>query len=124
MQYQSPYASKVFGEKRLSGRTHGIKQVLSVGMNTITFNAVYEWAKVTCVEVVGCESLDTVSLKVYNAADVLLHQFSYSVNLPSGFYRRESKFELDFVLGMKIVLDYESVSAKTVGINIIMDELK
>lgn len=119
-----PYASKTFQDRKLYARNHGIQSDLVQGENTIEFPAIYPWAKIVGIEVVNCEALDTADLKVYDLAGNFLNQFSYTLNLPKDFYSRQSKFDADFVQGLKIVVVYNSKSAKRIGINLIMDEVK
>ena len=124
MQYL-PYASKINSDGRpLYARNHGIQQDLVQGENTIEFPAVYKLAKITAVEVINCEALDFVDFKVADANGNVLNQFSFSLNMPNDYYHRASKFDADFLQGLKIVMVYNSVSAKRVGINFIMDEVK
>jgi hypothetical protein len=120
---QSPYASKKIGDQPLFARNHGIQQDLVAGANTIEFNAIYPLAKVTGVEVIGAENLDYANFKVFFGA-TMLNQFAFNVNIGKDFYQRISRFDADFVQGLKIVIEYNSVSAKRIGVNFIMDEVK
>lgn len=131
-----PYGSKtivVSGvTKKLYARNTGFQQVLTSGANTISYTATYAWVKLLGVEVVNCEALDTVDFKVYDtatgtysgSANALLNQFSYAHNLPKDYYLRMSQFDADMYAGMVVQVTYNSVSAKTVGINLLMNECK
>jgi hypothetical protein len=126
------FSSKTIGAKKLFARNTGIQIAVVQGSNTINYTATYPHAKVNGVQVINCEALDTAEMKVYDTAqgtysgvpNALLNQFGYTLNLPKDFYQRESRFDADLYQGMKIEFTYVSLSAKTVGINILMDEVK
>jgi hypothetical protein len=118
--------------KKLYARYVGFQQALTVGENTISYTATFPWAKVLGVEAINCEALDVVDFAVYDTPagtysgvpNLLLNQFGFSTNLPKDYYERMAKFDADLYAGMIIKVKYTSVSAKTIGINIIMDEVK
>lgn len=129
-----------FGAKTLvvSGVTHklfsrftGFQQSLSPGSNTITYTSTYPWAKLLGVEVINSEALDYVDFKVYDnssgtysgVANALLNQFSYSLNIPKDYYQRNAQFDADIYVGMIIQITYTSVSAKTVGFNLFLNQV-
>lgn len=126
------FAAKTIGTKKLYKRVHGIKQALTVGINTILFTIPYPWVKITDLEIVGGETLDDVSLCVLDTAtgtystvaNSMLDQFGFSVNVASGCYRYTSEFDADFYQNMQIKIVYNSISAKNVGINFILNEVK
>jgi hypothetical protein len=136
VQSQPPYGSKtilVSGvTKRLFARFTGQQYAVTAGANTLTYTVTYAWAKLLGVEVVNCEALDTADFKVYDTAggaysgtpNALLNQFSYSLNLPKDYYQRMAQFDADIYAGMVIQITYTSVSAKTVGLNLFLDEVK
>ena len=119
----SPYASKKLGENNLFARNHGIQQSLEVGQNIIEFIAPYPLSKITGVEVINGTTLDKANFKVYQG-ETMLNQFAYDINIAPSFYQRISRFDADFVSGLKIIIEYTSVNEKTIGINFIMDEVK
>lgn len=129
---QASFAAKTLGTKKLFARNTGQQYAVTAGANVLTYTATYPHVKVIGVEVVGCEALDTGSMKVYDDAsgtysgvpNALLNQFGYTINLPKDFYRREAAFDADLYQNMVIKIEYNSVSNKTVGINFIMNELK
>lgn len=133
---QPAYGSKTFisnGQvKKLFARFSGIQVGLEIGTNEISYTVPFAWAKIIGIEVVGCENLDTASLKVYDSAtgtysgvpDILLNQFCFDINLPKDFYSRMAQFDADVYQGMIIKIDYNSKSAKTVGINFLINEVK
>jgi hypothetical protein len=118
--------------KKLFARNTGFQHAMSVGANTVTYTLTYPWCKILGVEVIGAETLDYCDLEVYDTAagtysgvpNYKLNQFAYSVNIPMDYYIRLSQFDADIYQGMVIKITYNSVSAKTVGFNIIMNELK
>lgn len=118
--------------KKLYARNTGIQASVVQGTNTITYTATYTWTKLLGVEAVNCEALDTVDFKVYDTAqgtysgyaNALLNQFSYTLNLPKDFYQKLSQFDADLYAGMVIQITYVSQSAKIVGLNLLMNEVK
>jgi hypothetical protein len=131
-----PYSSKnitVNGvTKKLYARFTGVQFSLSQGTNTLTYTATYTWAKLLGVEVINAEALDTADLKVYDTAagtysgvpNALLNQFSYTLNLPKDFYTRMAQFDADLYVGMIIQITYVSKSAKDIGLNLLLNEVK
>jgi hypothetical protein len=126
------FSSKVFGTKKLFARNTGFQQALAVGANIVNYTATYPWCKILGVEVVGGETGDYADFRVYDTPagtysgvpNLLLNQFAYSVNIPKDYYQRVSQFDADLYAGMIIRIDYTSVSAKTVGFNLVMNEVK
>lgn len=118
--------------KKLFARNTGLQYSLSSGANTITHTATLPWAKVTGIEVIGAEILDYADFKVLDSStgvysgipNYLLNQFAFSVNIAKDYYSRTSTFDADLYQGMVISISYNSVSAKTIGINLIMNEVK
>jgi len=118
--------------KKLFARNTGFQQALDQGANTINYSLTYPWCKILGVEVVGAETLDYCDFEVYDNAqgsysgvpNLKLNQFAYSVNIPKDYYIRLSQFDADIYQGMVIKITYNSVSAKSVGINLIMNEVK
>lgn len=130
--------SPVFGEKTINGkklyvRDHGASFALSAGTNdTLNFNIPYDEVKFNGIEIIGGEIGDKVDLKVWDTptgtistiANYVLNQFGYSVNVAKDYYHRESKYDADLIKDMKIEIEYNSVSAKTVYVNYLLHELK
>lgn len=133
---QPPYGSKTItvgnGTKKLYARFTGVQFSVSQGSNTLNYVVTYAWAKLLGIEVVNCEALDNADLKVYDTAsgtysgvpNLLLNQFSYTINLPKDFYVRMAQFDADIYAGMVIQITYVSQSAKTIGLNLLIDEVK
>ena len=118
--------------KKLYARNTGVQQALTTGANTISFPITYPWVKIIGVEVVNAEALDYVDLKIKDMAagtysgvpNYVLNQFAYSHNIPKDYYIRTAQFDADIYVGMVVEVTYNSVSAKTVGLNFILNEVK
>lgn len=135
VQSQPPYGSKTVTisgvVKKLFARFTGLQFNVVAGVNTLSYTATYPWVKLIGVEAVNCEALDTVDFKVYDTAlgtysgvpNALLNQFSYSLNLPKDFYQRMAQFDADIYQGMVLQVTYTSQSTKTIGINLLLDQV-
>lgn len=127
------FASKVLSNgKNLFKREHGAQYVLEAGSNELLFSIPYVWAKIIAVEVIGGETLDFASLYVLDTPvgsfsgipNYVLNQFGFDLNIAKDYHYRRSEFDADLYLYMTIKIAYNSVSAKTVGINFILNEVK
>jgi hypothetical protein len=131
-QLSTPFASKIFGNKKLFARNTGIQAALTAGSNEITYTCNYPWVKIVGLEAINGEALDKAELRVYDSSagtysgvpNALLNQFGFNLNIAPNYYIRTSSFDADLYLNMVLKITYISVSNKTVGINILMDELK
>lgn len=79
--------------------------------------------EITGVEVVGASIGDTCDLEIWYG-NTKLNQFGFGVFLAKDFYSHHSEYDSDIPQGLKIKVVYHSVSEKTVGINLILNELK
>jgi hypothetical protein len=130
--YEPPFAAKTVGTLKLYTRTHGQTFSLAQGSNNCDFTIPYNQSKFNGVEIIGGEVGDKVTLQVLDTAtgtistvpNYLLNTFGTTVNVPAGFYSRESKYDADMILGLQIRLVYNSISAKTIGVNYMIHELK
>lgn len=125
----SPYDSKVLliddVVKKIYARNTGIQFDLAIGENTIDFPIPYAWVKITGMEVINCEALDTVDLFIVHiASNIILNQFGFNVNLTKDYHSSKKKFDADLYNSLQIRIKYYSKTAKTIGINFIMDEVK
>lgn len=129
----SPFASKTLANgKKLYKREHGIQAVLNQGSNEIVFTIPYPWVKMVGVEILYGEKLDTCDLIILDSAagsysgvpNQQLNQFGYNVNVAEGEYEEESAYDADLYQGMQIKIVYNSQSAKTIGINFNLSEVK
>ena len=118
--------------KKLYARFTGMQQAVTAGSNTLSFTITYPWVKIIGVEVIGAENLDTADLKIKDTAtgtysgvaNYVLNQFSYTLNLSKDFYQKMAQFDADIYQGMVIEVTYVSISDKTIGFNILMNEVK
>ena len=132
-QQVQPFASKVLPNgKKLYKREHGIQATLSQGENVILFTVPYPWVKIIGIEVLYGEKLDTVDLMVLDSAqgtysgvpNYKLNQFGFTVNVAEGEYEEENAYDADLYQGMQLKIVYQSQSAKTIGINFNLSEVK
>lgn len=118
--------------KRLFARFTGSQTVLAAGANTIDMTISYPWVKIVGIEVINCEALDTADFSVldtptgtyFGTPSAVLNQFSYTLNLPKDYYLKMAQFDADIYQNMVIRIGYTSVSAKTIGINLLINEVK
>lgn len=118
--------------KKLYVRNVGFQVALTEGVNVVNYTATFPWSKLLGAEVVNCEALDKVDLQIYDTAagtysgypNALLNQFGYTVNLPKDYYVRIANLDADLYVGLVVRFTYTSISAKTVGINLLLNEVK
>lgn len=118
--------------KKLYARNIGFQSALTAGVNLVTHTLTLPWVKMLGVEVINSEALDFVDLKVLDSAagsysgvpNLVLNQFAFATNIPKDYYIRMSNFDVDLYVGMQIQITYTSVSAKTVGFNLLTNEVK
>lgn len=128
----SPFAAKTFGSKKLYARNTGMQQALSIGSNVITHTIGYPWVKLIGAEIVNGTPLDYIDFEVYDTAggtysgvpNAKLNQFGFTINVSPGYYCREVPYDADLYAGMILKMTYNSVSEKTIGVNLIMNEVK
>jgi septum formation inhibitor-activating ATPase MinD len=85
----------------------------------------------TGAEVVGSETLDTVTFKVLDTpagtysgvANKVLSQFATTQNVVKDVYQYSSIYDADLYIGLRVVVEYTSLSDKTVGINLFLNEV-
>ena len=129
---QLPFASKQIGTKKLYKRATGKQFSLQNGINILTFTIPYAWVKITGLEIINGESLDTVNLYILDdthgtysgTPNATLNQFAYTLNITKDFHSYASEFDADIYGGMQVKLEYYSMSTKTVGVNFILNEVK
>jgi hypothetical protein len=128
----SPFAAKTVGAKKLYKRVSGVKQGVLVGDNTILFTIPYAWAKLTGLELIAGENLDTACLYILDSTtgtytgvpNYQLNQFGFTVNVSKDYYAHRSEFDADLYINMQIKVVYNSLTPKNVGINFILNEVK
>jgi len=128
-----PFASKILPNgKKLYKREHGIQASVAVGANTILFTIPYPWVKIIGLEILFGEKLDTCDLMILDSTsgtysgvpNYQLNQFGYNVNIAADLYEEESAYDADLYQGMQIKIVYNSQSAKTIGLNFNLSEVK
>lgn len=125
-------AKRLSTGERLFKRVHGIEIDAHAGQNIATWTTPYPWAKFIAIEFINAEIGDKCSLNVLDSvtgmisgyANANLNQFGFTVNLAERFYRHESQFDADLYYGLQIRLVLNSVSAKKVYVNFVMNEVK
>jgi hypothetical protein len=127
------FASKELPEiqKKLFKRVSGIQSAVTTGSNTIVYTIPYSWVKITGLEIVSGENLDTINVQVLDSVsgtyttvpNMYLNQFAFSMNISKDYYEHKSEYDADLYMGMQIKITYTSLSSKTVGINFILNEV-
>lgn len=128
----SAFASKSFGTKKLFKRIHGIQKLAIIGVTELIFVVPYSWVKINGIELVGGDSLDTISLYILDSttgsysghANYQLNQFGFEANIPKDYYINVSEFDADLYQGMQIKVEYTSTSIKKIGLNLLLTEVK
>lgn len=130
----TPFSQKTIGDKKLFSRLHGASYTVQPGANTLEFVVPYPTCKITEVELIGCVLGDSCSFKVLDSdagiittiPNYLLNQFGFDVQLPNNFYVKKSSYDADLVKDLKLVIEYNNseLSAKSIGINFNLHELK
>lgn len=127
------FASKILPDgKKLYKRYWGIQATIGIGENTIVYTIPYPQVKIIGVDILYAEALDTVSLFILDSTtgtystipNYMLNQFGFNVNISKDFFRQESNYDADLFQDMQIKVIYTSQSAKTVGINFNLSEVK
>lgn len=129
---QSPFAEKTVGGKSLFNRTEGKEFSVSVGDNDLIYTISWPTVKFTGIEIINGEVGDVVNLKVLDSTtgtyttvpNYQLNQFGFTVNLPDGFYKRESRYDADLYYGMQIKIELNTATARDVRINYVIHEVK
>jgi len=124
----NPFGAKIVTEAngdifKLFKRVHGMQASLSQGENIINFEIPYVKAKITGIECINGEPLDIVNLYIIHPTYGVLNQFGFNVNISKDYYEHKSEYDADLVQYLIVRVAYNSASAKTIGINIILNEL-
>lgn len=127
------FASKIVADtgQKLFKRDTGVSYAITTGANTLEFTIPFTQMKVTGVEIINAEIGDYCDFEVYDTPagtisgypNVKLNQFGYSVYLSEKFYKRECQYDADMITGMKIKIQYTSISDKTIYVNYIIHEV-
>lgn len=133
MRHRPPFADKKTKEgKSLYSRPEGKEYSLVAGMNIKEFVIPYPTVKFNEIEVFSGEKKDKVNLKILDTAagtysgvpNYQFNQFSKALNVKKDEYSRKSEYDADLYQGMRIVLEYDSASAKDIEVNFIIHEVK
>lgn len=128
-----PFAAKQLPNgKKLFSRVHGEEYALSAGSNILDYSIPYPAVKFNELEIIGCELGDKATLRVKDdasgtystVANYTLNTFGDDVFMAKDYYHRASSYDADLYTGMRIYIEFESESAKTIYVNYILHELK
>ena len=128
----APFATKTVGAKKLFKRAHGIQADLASGSNTVIFTIPYAWAKLSGITIVGGELGDFTDLFILDStggtysgvANYQLNKFGFATNVAKDYHEEKSNYDADLYLNMQIKISYTSMTAKTIGINFDLNEVK
>lgn len=128
----NPFAAKTIADKSIFKRAVGKRYSLSSGTNTLVYVVDFVSCKMTGLELIGGEAGDYVDLRILDTAagtvstipNYPLNQFGFEVNIAAGHHREDSNYDADLFVGLQVEVTYESISAKDVGINYILHEVK
>ena len=130
---QPPFAAKQLSNgKKLFSRVHGESYSVTAGSNILDYSIPYPQVKFNELEIIGAELGDIATLRIKDDStgtystvpNYTLNTFGVDVNCAKDYYDRSSNYDADLYYGMRIYIEFESVSAKTVYINYILHELK
>ena len=133
LHYTSPFADKILPDgKKLYKRVHGVKHTCAVGNNDIIYTVTYPHAKMIGTEIVWGEVGDCCDFMVLDddagtysgIPGEVLNQFGFCVNIAAGKHVEKSAYDADIYAGMKIKVVFNSVSAKDIGVNFDLNEVK
>lgn len=127
------FSSKTIGLKKLYRRKHGYTVDLVDGEATLLIPCPYDLAKINEIEIINCETNDSINLLVldkavdpiYGLPNRLLNQFGFNVIMPNNFYRDISNYDADLSKDIQIKVTFSSLTqTKTVGVNVVFHEIK
>lgn len=145
MQLGLPFASKEMPDgKRLYRRIHGVEIAIAANAETeYTFTVPYVFCKVTGAKIVWAFEGLKADFKIYDNAscsmqiaagvpeayrvpNAMLNQFGFDVNIAKDFHSDDSPYDADLYQDMKIKMIFKNstATAKTIGINIVLHEVK
>lgn len=133
---QPPFADKTLPDGRpLFRRKHGVSSsILANETKSIKFEVPYGTAKVDEVEIINCVAMDKIDLIVLDSTsgtyttvpNYKLNQFGFDVCLSDGYYSDSSNYDAELRGGMQLEIVYKNSesTAKEVGVNITLHEVK
>ncbi|MDX1373361.1 MAG: hypothetical protein R3321_12880, partial [Nitrososphaeraceae archaeon] len=103
--------------------------------NNIIYEIPLTSCKITGIEIINGEIGDSVTFQVLDTIDgtvttipnFVLNEFGTNVNVAEKLYKHKSPYDADLFAGLQLKLIYDAVNtiaAKTIGINFILDEVK
>lgn len=132
--FQSSFTSKKTEDgKKLYKRLMGMQKTLVVGANTfIGLTVGVAHAKMVGLKIIGGELLDYTDVKILDdasgtysgTANLMLNQYGFSCNIAKDLHEESCPYDADLYYGMQIQFVYNSQSAKTIGINLDLNEVK
>lgn len=114
-------------------RRMGFQQSLAAGANTFAWaQSTFPSAQVYAVEIVGGEAGDFVDFNVLDSTTGMLttipnyklNQFGFSYNVAPNYQLCQALFPAQVPRNLQFQFVYSSKSAKTIGINLIFNEVK
>jgi len=129
---QPAFAAKTVGGLKLYTRATGKTFAVDVGANALDFLIPYNAMKFNGIEITNGKIGEKVSLKVLDTPtgtittvpNYLLNQFGFDLNLPDGFYVRESAYDADVIKDLQVRIEYNAVEARDVYVNYLIHEVK
>lgn len=128
-----PFAAQTNGQQ-LYPYNVGMQFSVSNGANTLTYTATKAHVRVRGIEVVNGESLEYCDVLVKDNAigtfsgvpNATLAQIAFTINVGKDFYAAISRFSNDLYQTMVVQFNYTSntILPKTIGINLLMDEVR
>lgn len=136
---REPFASKTLSDgSKLFRRKHGTKTTVSANSEVdIILTVPYTKAKINSIEIINCNILDRVDLKVKSPidealaaaygmpTDYMLNQFGENIYMTEKYYHDISEYDANVLQGLQIVLTYknDTDTDTNIGINIVYHEL-
>lgn len=121
-----PFSPKLWEGKKLFARNHGFQIVcITAGTYTGEFSIPYEHAKIDKVDIINGEANDKVNFKVATVnGSIVLNQFAFDLNVSKDYMSQTSAYDADLFLGLKLSIEYTCQSARTIGVNLRLHEVK
>lgn len=130
---QQPFSSKqLIDGKKLYSRVTGKSFYVVTGTNTLEYTITHSQVKFNELEILCGDLGETVNLKILDTStgaystipNYMFNQFGFDVNIAKDYYHRASSYDADLYVGMRIVIEYTSLSNKNICINYIIHEVK
>ncbi len=133
-----PFESKIDERgNKLFKRVHGSDDYVDIEggkTKTIEIEVAYPWAKIQGLELVGQGKYHSIDVLVIddelgtysNKPNQVINQFAFNVNISPEYYKRESSYDADLFMGMRvqIVVTNGSDTASKVAANLDFNEVR